>query len=111
MKIELSRAQSFTLTHDFAQTMHHQLIELHLRAIDKIDGRDVPRDLAGLFAQERADLRAAIASIEDAWDRRDFVLNVRHLFHKLRAERGTEPTSRAYVAKVLAYRESERRAE
>ena len=102
MNITLTHMQRHCLGAQFAKALHAHLIELHLRAVDLLDGKARP---APSFVNDIAEMRQAIASISDKHERRRFIGTVRYLFHEIRRERGTEPTSRAYVAKVLAYRE------
>ena len=102
MNITLTYMQRHCLAAQFAKALHANLIELHLRAVDLLDGKT---PATPSFGSDIAEIRQAIASISDRRERRCFIVALRHLFHEIRRERGTEPTSRAYVAHVLAYRE------
>ncbi len=104
MNIELSNMQKFSLAHVFAEEIHGVLVELHLRAIDRHDGKPT-EELHSWRIEERRALRAAISSITPRWERRQFLGHLRYHFQKIRGERGTNPTSRAYVADVLRCRE------
>lgn len=101
MTTTIPRSLAFDLAHLCAARVHANLISLHL---------------AGLAGEKRSDMdqayfaevRAVISSIPDKWDRVDFAGHVRYLFHKLREEKGTEPTTRAYVASVNECRRLEK---
>lgn len=103
MNINLSGMQQHTLAKSFAGAVHAQAIRLHLKAVAKLDSR--PDERASFADDEIREMRHAIRSIRDKRERESFVGTVRFLFHQMRLERGTEPTTRAYIAKVLAYRE------
>ncbi len=101
MTINLSGMQQHTLAKSFAGAVHANLISLHIEAVAKMDGKPQTDS----WYNEIAEMRKAIGSIEDKWERKSFVGTVRYLFHEMRRARGTEPTTRAYIANVLAYRE------
>lgn len=104
VRIELGHPIAFLLARLLAEELHGTLISLHLRALARHDGLPEPVSW-DLFGENRRALRAALASIKDRQQRRSFIGSVRYCFHKMRDEIGTEPTSRAYVAKVRAFRE------
>jgi hypothetical protein len=104
MNITLTNSQAFALAEKFAGEIHSEVVARNLR-------------LAG-FADTHtclgwtAEVRKALRSIEDRWDRRAFVSDIRYHFQKIREARGTQIRGRDYVAKVRAYEASqaERRA-
>jgi len=102
--ITLSHMQAFCLAEVFADQVHAAVISLHNEAVNKLSGRPSSWPVRNSSFWEMQD---AIRSISDPHARRDFVQNIRYHFIKLREERCTDPTTRAYIAKVLAYRRAE----
>jgi hypothetical protein len=113
MKTNLPRSLAFDLAHLCAERIHANLITLHLEGLDKAEGKQpVPLSVEAANwnsywrGEKLAQVRQVVTSIEDRWDRADFVGHLRYLFTKMRDEKGTIPTTRAYVAKVQALEKS-----
>jgi hypothetical protein len=101
MNITLTNSQAFALAEKFAGEIHSEVVARHLR-------------LAGFAGVHSclgwtADVRKAIRSIEDRWDRRAFVADIRYHFQRIREARGTQIRGRDYAAKVRAFEASQER--
>lgn len=97
MNMTIPRQIAFELADIAARRVHANLINLHYVALQN-------ERLSEFDRAQISEVRSLISSIPDKWDRVDFIGHVRYLFKKIRDERGTEPTTRAYVAKVAAYK-------
>lgn len=103
MKTDLPRSMAFDLAQICAERVHVNLINLHSDGCARAEGKAVTPSTIVYWRGNRLDqVRQVVTSIEDKWDRCDFVSHLRHLFKKMRDEKGTIPTTRAYVARVLA---------
>jgi hypothetical protein len=96
MNMTLPRQIAFELADIAASRIHANPINLHYVALKN-------ERLSAFDRAQISEVRALISSIPDKWDRTDFIGHVRYLFKKLRDERGTVPTTRAYVAQVAAF--------
>ncbi|MBU3720759.1 MAG: hypothetical protein FGM22_08385 [Burkholderiaceae bacterium] len=99
MNAKIPRFLAYDLAVECGRRIHANLVSLHLAAIDHSSQSDLDRAQMG-------EVRELISSIADRYDRADFIRQVKRSFHSLRAARGTHPTSRSYVAAVMAHRQA-----
>jgi hypothetical protein len=102
MKIEISDSMRFELANYCAAKIHAAVTEMHLRVTRGIWPSDVPQSpfFKVLAAGNIRDIRAAVHSIKDEYERRDFVSTIKFLFKKQREESHTEAKWQDYVASV-----------
>lgn len=105
MNITLSSQQTHSLAGEFAATIHARVISKHLDMVDEAHRR---LTLKYPFNGGYADMQAAIRSITDPRERKDFVFTIGFLFKRLREEKGTDIRGRDYVARVRAFEAAER---
>lgn len=91
MKIDLDRMTCFAIAERFAHEIYSHMISRRLARVE------VP--LAGDYTPV-PDIRAAVASIGDKWERRKFIGDIRFHFALIRQERQTPPRWQDYVASV-----------
>jgi hypothetical protein len=104
MKIEISDSMRFELANYCASEIHAAVTEMHLRVTRGIWPSDVPESpfFKVLAAGNIRDIRAAVHSIADEYERRDFVFTIKFLFKKQREENHTTVKWQDYVASVKA---------
>jgi hypothetical protein len=98
MKIKLSRAMQFKIAEYCAQQIFQAVIVTRLRRTWGIWPSDsgqcpLPKSLG-----EIADIRATIRSIDNRWERRDFVATVKYVFQSIRREKNCTIKWQDYVA-------------
>lgn len=99
MKIQIEGViLEVALAEIFAEEIHAAVVRQHLRAVGY---NETVRD-AAFFA-----VKKAIASIEDVFERRQFIASVGYHFRKSREKRGTQVTTREYVRRVNSCRQRE----
>lgn len=101
MNITLTSMQAHSLAEQFAKVIlgrvhsqHLALVDPHFRGTDRLMPVDLSFD----------EMKSAIRSIADRYERRAFVGAIRFHFDLLRKERDTDIRGRDYVARVENYR-------
>ena len=103
MKIELSQSLVHAIAKECAEAVHGMMVQMHLRRSWGIwENGDLsnPYVQRAYQRQQLDDIRAAVRSIEDPWDRRSFVTAVKYLLAKICEERGTHRQWQDYIASV-----------
>jgi hypothetical protein len=91
MKIDLDRMTCFSLAERFAQEIYTHMLSRRLaRASVPLAGDYTPIPF----------IRTAVASIEDKWERKHFVQDIRFHFARHRTKQGSPPRWQDYVAIV-----------
>ena len=108
MKIEICDAMGWQLRQWCAEQIHAAVVLMHLRRVATDDDRrEHPSIYVAKSMHNIPEIRALVRSIEDRWERREFVFGIGYRFKKLRAEHGTTVKWQNYVAQVEAYRAKE----
>ena len=100
MNIQITSMQSLSLAEDFAKTIHGELINRHAIRVWGIWPIDAKYPPPARFDDSFKQVCAAIRSITDPLDRRNFVAQVRFYFNAKCEKHGTERRWQDYVASV-----------
>lgn len=105
MRIKISEQASLALAEYYADRVHAAVVSMHLRVSStEAERAEYPSLYNSGRSEYIAEIRAAVCSIRDPFQRRDFVSRIRYHFKKLREQHLTEPRWQNYKASVEAYR-------